>query len=110
MTVEMLIRELQSCNPKSRVILHDHRLGSEVLFVISYLNGRPTTDVILECEDDVDLTNELREQINQQKAHYEKELYSRWIKTGITPEMVERNLGKEAADHMKEVCEEHGLI
>lgn len=107
MTVETMIKELQKCDPKARVIMHDHRLGSEVLFVVSYLNGKPTTNIVLECEEDVYLPEELKEEFEHRNeiACDEKDFYNFWVDKGITPEMVEKYLSKEISDRMKSVTQ-----
>jgi len=114
MTVEMLIKELQKYDPKARVRMH-HWLGEEVLYSCRFVNSDnriPPKVVWFECEDDLDLGEELKAQIENASeiAEDEADFYALWLERGFSIDMVERNLGKEAAEHMKMVCEEHGLI
>lgn len=40
----------------------------------------------------------------------ELDVYMEMLETGIDVPMVRKRLGDEAADHMQDFCEEHGLI
>lgn len=40
----------------------------------------------------------------------ELDVYMEMLETGIDVPMVRKHLGDEAADHMQDFCEEHGLI
>ena len=109
MTIERLIKELKKQNPKAVVKLHN-RLGEPVLFVKAISGDNGT--VWLDCESDNDIKNEIKERFHQAAEIQMDELdfYMDMLETGIDVEMVRKYMGDESADHMKDFCEEHGLI
>lgn len=110
MKVEALIKELEKMNPEAEVYLH-HPLGKEVLFC---LTGQITGQRKVWLEDEFD--NDMEEELNARYKHAlesgmdELDFYMNLLEIGITTEMVRVYLDDEHADHMKEFCEEHGLI
>ena len=111
MTARMMIEELQKFNPDARVMMHDWR-GDEVLFVLKAANDYPTSNVWLEGLEDIDIDEELKAELECAVDEFasEADFYAWWLEKGITPDMVELYVSEEAARHMIEVCEEHGLI
>lgn len=85
MKVKTLIEKLEKMDPEAEVRLHD-KSGEPVLFVLC---AKKYPDVWLQTEGDV---------------------YMEMLETGIDVPMVRKHLGDEAADHMQDFCEEHGLI
>ena len=109
MTVESLIKRLNKFPPKAQVRLNDHR-GFPCLFVLA-IEG-DDENVWLEGEDDCDLGEELsvRFQTAVEEHLDETDFYSDLLELGIDVETVRRYMGDECADHMKEYCENHGLL
>ena len=60
----------------------------------------------------MDLGNELEERFRNAAENQLDELdfYMDLLEIGITVEHVRRYMGEEAAKHMEEFCEEHGLV
>ena len=109
MTVEKLIERLQKFPSEAQVKLNDRR-GYPCLFVLA-IAGDDTT-VWLEGEDDCDLGEELsvRFQTAVEEHLDETDFYNDLLELGIDVETVRRYMGDECADHMKEYCENHGLL
>ena len=109
MTVEKLIKRLEKHNKDAKVKLHT-KDGEEVLFVVSLIGDEK--NVYLECESDNDMSEEIRARMQYAVENNLDELdfYMEMLEDGIDVEMVRRFVGDEAADHMQEFCEEHGLL
>lgn len=109
MTVEKLIKRLEKHNKDAKVKLHT-KDGEEVLFVVSLIGDEK--NVYLECESDNDMSEEIsaRMQYAVENNLDELDFYMEMLEDGIDVEMVRRFVGDEAADHMQEFCEEHGLL
>ena len=109
MTVKYLMEQLSKMNPEARVVLH-HPLGKEALFCVSLHNDN--TKVWLEDASDNDMEAELEARFEYafEKGIDELDFYMDLLETGITIEMVQECMGKAHANHMKQFCEEHGLL
>ena len=109
MTVERLIKELQKYNPKAEVKLHTIS-GESVLFVLGYIGDNKS--IFLETESDTDMHSELEARFKYASEFQMDELdfYMDLLEVGIDIEMVQKYMGEEIASHMREFCEEHGLI
>lgn len=110
MKVKTLIEKLKKMPQNATVKLHDRRLGEELLLVIAYEND--DENVVLETESDVDMAEEISARFSYAIENGEDELdvYYDMLKQGITPEMVENYYSEDAATHMREFCESHGLL
>lgn len=109
MTVEKLIRMLEKHNKDAKVKLHAKE-GEEVLFVVSQMGDEE--NVYLECESDNDMSEEISARMRYAVENDIDELdfYMEMLEDGIDVEMVRKFVSDEAADHMQEFCEEHGLL
>lgn len=109
MTVEKLIKQLQEFNPKATVKMH-HRDAEPVLFVMGIVGDEER--VWLESESDNDMGSEIGARFDAASEYWESELdfYMDLLETGIDVDMVRKYMDDEIADHMKEFCEEHGLL
>lgn len=110
MKVKTLIEKLKKMPQDATVKLHDRWLGEELLFVVAYEDD--DENVVLETESDVDMTEEISARFSYAIENGEDELdvYYDMLKQGITPKMVENYYSKDAATHMREFCESHGLL
>ena len=111
MTVKRLIEELQKQDMNARVTLHNG-FDEEVLFCLSYVDGKPTNNVWLSSESDYDMAEEIKSRFECADEEWEDELdfYTDLLEIGIDINMVKEYLGEEQASHMEEYCREHGLI
>ena len=109
MTVERMIKELQKYNPKAVVKMH-HRDDEPVLFVLGIVGDEER--VWLESESDNDMGEEIgaRFEYAVDGKIDELDFYEDLLETGIDVDMVRKYMDDETADHMKEFCEDHGLI
>lgn len=109
MTVERLMKELHSFNPKAIVKLH-HRDGEPVLFALSVVGDEER--VWIECESDNDMGVELEARFEYAVKNQIDELdfYMNLLEVGIDATMVRKYMGDERADIMQRFCEDHGLI
>lgn len=113
MTVDTLSEKLQKFKEdgagKAEVRMHD-RNGEAVLFILQLVND--DSRVWLECENDVDMENEIRTRFDDaiENGMDELDVYSDMLKTGIDVDMVRKYMGNDVANHMKKFCEEHGLL
>ena len=109
MKVKKLIEKLQKFNPEAEVRLNDY-FGETALFV----NARVDDDnvVWLDGELDIDMGEEIGARYKEAAEHWDSELdfYMDMLETGITVGMIRKYMDDEHADHMKEFCEEHGLL
>lgn len=109
MKVKTLIENLQCMPQEAEVKLH-HFTGEEVLFALK-IKGDDKI-VWLETESD----NDMKEEIGARFAYAEEnqldelDFYTNLLEIGINVEMVRKYIGNETADHMKQFCEEHGLM
>lgn len=112
MTVKRLIEELQKQDMNARVMLHNGFDEEEVLFCLSYVDGKPTNNVWLSSENDYDMTEEINSRFECADKDWIDELnfYMDLLEIGINIDMVRRYIGEEQVNHMKNFCEEHGLI
>lgn len=109
MRVKTLIEQLESKNPNAIVRLHG-RDGEPVLFALNTVGD--TENVWLECESDNNMAEEIHARFDNaiENGLDELDVYSEMLEAGIDVDMVRRNIGDEAADHMQAFCEEHGLL
>ena len=112
MKVKRLIEQLQKMNPEAKVYIGDYG-GSECLYLDTfYVNGVPDPETVwLQTEWDVDMTSEINAMFDTfiKENWDEVDGYQLMLDIGITPNIVRRNVGDEAADHMEKFMEEHGL-
>ena len=103
------LQELTGLDREDIVLALEAGYEVESIYQAAYKNDDST--IWLECESDIDLSAELDARSTNAAENQMDELdfYMDLIEIGITPEMVERNLSKEAADHMREFCEDHAL-
>ena len=108
MRVKTLIRKLEKMDPEAEIRLHD-KSGESVLFVLS---AKKFPDVWLQTEGDVDMSDEIQARFDDaiENGTDELDVYMEMLEAGIDVPMVRKHLGDEAADHMQDFCEEHGLI
>ena len=109
MKVKNLIEKLKVMDSNAVVRLH-HKDGEPVLFT---LQCRDSNDVVwLETESDNDMSEEIQSRLDvtAENAEDELDVYTSMLEVGIDVDMVRRHLGDEAANHMQEFCEKHGLI
>lgn len=108
MKVKTLIEKLEKMDPEAEVRLHD-KSGEPVLFVLC---AKKYPDVWLQTEGDVDMSDEIQARFDDaiENGTDELNVYMEMLETGIDVPMVRKHLGDEAADHMQDFCEEHGLI
>lgn len=111
MTVERMIKELQKCDPKAEVKLHDAHGGenSRALFVLAF--NRPEGIVVIEDKSDCYLPEELDARF---KNAYDKQIdeldfFMDLLEIGITLNDIKENL-PEQYNYSKRFMEEHGLI
>ena len=97
MKVKTLIKKLEKMDPEAEVRLHD-KTGESVLFVLC---AKKYPDVWLQTEGDVDMSDEIQARFDDaiENGTDELDVY-----------MVRKYLGDNAAEHMQNFCEEHGLI
>lgn len=109
MRVKSLIEQLENKNPNAVVRLH-WKDGESVLFALNSVGD--TENVWLECESDNNMAEEIHARFDNAIENGLDELYvySEMLEAGIDVDMVRRNIGDEAADHMQAFCEEHGLL
>lgn len=109
MTVKTIMELLNKMDPEARVLLHN-RNGKESLF-LSSLQNDPSV-VWIETEDDADMNAELKGRFEaaEESCMDETEFYQELLETGITVEMVSHYMGDDIGIHMREFCEEHGLM
>lgn len=111
MIVRKMIETLQKMDANAEVKLHE-RFGEPVLFVVALKNDNNT--VWLETESDNDMGSELEARFEYaakiENNVDELDFYTELIETGINVDMVRKYMGDETANHMKEFCEEHGLL
>lgn len=109
MTVERLMKELKKYNPKAEVKLH-HKMGEQALFVCAMVGDDNT--VWLEAESDNDMGSEIEARYKNalEEQVDEVDFYMDLLETGIDVEMVRKYMDDETADHMREFCEDFGLI
>ena len=106
MRVKDLIEKLNVMDPNAVVHLH-HKDGEPVLFV---LKCKDSNDVVwLETESDNNMSEEIQARFDD-PAEDELDVYTSMLETGIDSDMVRRYIGDEAAKHMQDFCEKHGLI
>lgn len=107
--VKTLLEKLQNMNPEAEVKLNDY-CGETALFVNARMNDDGV--VWLDGADDIDMGSEIsaRFQGAIEEQIDELDFYMDLLEIGIDIEMVRKYMGNEPADHMKEFCEEHGLI
>ena len=94
----------------AEVTLHN-RFGEPVLFVVALASD--DNKVWLETESDNDMSSELSARFENALENQIDELdfyLEKLSEIGITVDMVRKYMGDEIANHMKEFCEEHGLI
>lgn len=108
MKMKTLIKKLEKMDPEAEVRLHD-KAGESVLFVLS---AKKYPDVWLQTEGDIDMADEIQARFDDaiENGTDELDVYMEMLDTGIDVLMVRKHLGDEAADHMQDFCEEHGLI
>lgn len=108
MKIKNLIKKLEKMDPNAEIRLHD-KAGEPVLFVIS---AKKYPDVWLQTEEDVDMADEIQSRFDDaiDNGTDELDVYMEMLDCGIDIPMVRKYLGNEAADHMQEFCEEHGLL
>lgn len=108
MRVKTLIRKLEKMDPEAEIRLHD-KSGEPVLFVLS---AKKFPDVWLQTEGDVDMSDEIQARFDDaiENGTDELDVYMEMLEAGIDVPMVRKYLGDEAADHMQDFCEGHGLI
>lgn len=107
LTVERAVSFLRHCDPES--IMTDEK-GNPILFV-NAVQGE-SDSIWLQTEQDVDMKEELRARFEHAVEDQvdEIEFYQELLDTGITADLVQKYLEEETAEHMKEICEEHGLM
>lgn len=108
MKVKTLIKKLEKMDPEAEVRLHD-KSGESVLFVLC---AKKYPDVWLQTEGDVDMSDEIQARFDDaiENGTDELDVYMEMLEAGIDVPMVRKHLADEAADHMQDFCEEHGLI
>lgn len=109
MIVKKAIEILQNMNSNAELKLHD-RFGEPVLFIVALENDNNT--VWLETETDNDMGSEIGARFENalEKQLDELDFYTDLLETGITVDMVRKYMDDETANHMKDFCEEHGLL
>lgn len=109
MKVKTLIKKLEEMNPEAEVKLNYHD-GDTLLFVME--SDDIENIVWLEGEDNIDLGCELEARFEYALEDWDSELdfYMDLLERGIDVDKVREYMDDETADHMKEFCEEHGLI
>lgn len=108
MQIKNLIKKLEKMDPNAEIRLHD-KSGEPVLFVVS---AKKYPDVWLQTEGDVDMADEIQSRFDGaiDNGTDELDVYMEMLDCGIDISMVRKYIGNEAADHMQEFCEEHGLL
>ena len=108
MKIKNLIKKLEKMDPNAEIRLHD-KAGEPVLFVVS---AEKYPDVWLQTEGDVDMADEIQSRFDDaiDNGTDELDVYMEMLDCGIDVPMARKYLGNEAADHMQEFCEEHGLL
>lgn len=108
-TNEALIKLLSSMNPKAEVRMGSYD-GPPVLFAVSCVDDDSV--VWLECEDNIDLGEELSARYANavEEQMDELDFFMDLLEIGITVDTVRKYMDDEHADHMQEFCKEHGLL
>lgn len=109
MLVKDLIKRLEKMNPEAQVRISD-KDGEVLLFVMAQVGH---DDVVwFESESDCDMENEIQTRFDDaiENGTDELDVYAEMLEDGIDVDMVRRYMGNQAADHMQEFCESHGLI
>lgn len=111
MTVQMLIDQLSKMDREARVYMNDWHIGSECLYCLE-IRGDEGAVVVMECEDDVDMSEEIWSMFEWflDNGYDESAAYDDMIDIGITPDMVRKYYGEDEGNHMEQYCVEHGLI
>ena len=109
MKVKTLIERLSKMNLEAEVKLNEYG-GDTVLFVNARANDNNT--VWLDGEHDIDMGSEIsaRYEYALEEQIDELDFYMDLLEIGITVDMVRKYMDDEHANHMKEFCEEHGLL
>lgn len=109
MKVKTLMKKLEEFNPDADVKLNDYN-GDVVLFVNARANDNNV--VWLDGEHDIDLGEEIKTRFLNAVEEYtdEWDFYADLLEIGIDIDMVRRYMDDETGTHMKEFCEEHGLL
>lgn len=114
MKVKTLIDELRKCNPEARVYFGSHmgEGANEILACFGFANNDGGNAVILGDETQFDVGEEIKSLYGylDDNGYDETDGYELMIDLGFTPDVVEKYRGKDEADHMREYCEEHGLL
>lgn len=110
MKVKTMIKKLNEMNPDAEVRIGHHD-GEEVLFIETRIKDSDKV-VWIESENNIDMCAELIARYENAIATNMDELdfYMELLEIGINIEMVRKYMDDEHADHMKQYCEEHGLI
>ncbi len=109
MKVRRLIQELSKYKSDADVICSGD--GRPVIFVFGY-KDKPD-NVLLETENDCDMASQLEEHFKDAANNPntdELDFYTDLLEVGITVDCVRRYMGDEAAQHMSDFCQEHGLL
>lgn len=98
---------LKTCDED--MVVYDEN-DNEILFTCSLVNDNHM--MWLETEQDADMVTEIQSRFNDAVEHGvdETEVYENMLESGINVDMVRKYMGDEAADHMQNYCEEHGLL
>ena len=109
MKVKRLIQELSKYKSDADVICSGD--GRPIIFVYGY-KDRPDI-VLLETENDCDMASQLEEHFKEAANNPntdELDFYMDLIEVGVTVDCIRRYMGDEAAQHMSEFCQDHGLL
>lgn len=106
-TVKRLMKFLLTCD-EDMVVYNEN--GNEILFTCSLVNDNHM--MWLETEQDADMVTEIQSRFDDAIGHGvdEAEVYENMLESGINVDMVRKYMGDEAADHMQDYCENHGLL
>lgn len=106
MLVKNLIKRLEKMNPEAQVRMYDEN-GYPLIFVKESVGV-----VYLQSEDCCDMSDAIKELFLDAIKNGDDELdvYAEMLANGIDVDMVRKYADDQAADHMKEFCESHGLI
>lgn len=108
MTVERLIRQLETYNPKAEVRLNDHK-GDVALFALALVND---DDIVwIEGKDDIDMGEEISARFeNACKTQMDEiDFFMDLLETGITLSDIELYC-PEKYEYSKAFMKDHGLI
>ena len=108
MLVKNLIKRLEKMNPEAQVRI-SYKDGEVLLFVMAQVGH---DDIVwLESESDCDMKCEIQTRFDDaiENGTDELDVYAEMLEAGIDVDMVRRYMGNQAADHMQEFCESHGL-